>query len=85
MDWLKLALLGLQIIRWFQERAEAAKQYDAGVDAAIAAVAAEVLKKSQFAKAKMEEINALSEEQVDDLLRRLEPGGMSDAGRKGGG
>lgn len=76
MDWAALALAGLKIVLWVLDRAKANQQIEAGRDEEIARTAAAVLAKTAAAKRIMGEINAMSPDQVDDLLRSLEPDGV---------
>lgn len=69
MDWATIILMVLKFVISFVDRINFSKQQDE----ALAQIAASILKKSQFAKQVMEEINGLDEQAVDDLLFRLEP------------
>lgn len=73
LNWAKIALLLLQvadkIISYLQER----KLINQGYDKAIAENAANILRKSQYAKEIMANIDGLSGDAVDKLLRDLEP------------
>ena len=66
-------LLGLQIlyaiISFLREQGLIA----AGVDKQIAQTSAAILVKSQWAKEIMQEVTAMTEEQVDQTLKELEP------------
>lgn len=76
IEWGGLALAVLKLVLYFLDKAETNKQITIGQDLEIARAASAVLAKTRFAKQAMEEINAMSGDQVDDLLHRLEPGGM---------
>lgn len=69
MDWAAIILMVLKFVISFVDRINFSKQQDE----ALAQIAASILKKSQFAKQVMEEINGLDDKAVDDLLLRLEP------------
>lgn len=74
MSWLSLALTLLKIastiINWARER----ELIDQGYDQALAQVAAEIMRKTAAGKAILEKVNAMSDKEVDDALRGLEPG-----------
>lgn len=73
ISWIRVALALLQIadkiISFVRER----KLIEAGVEQEIARASAAILVKTAAAKKTMEEVSALNEKQVDDLLRSLEP------------
>jgi len=73
MTWVSLALALLKfvnlIMNWARERELITKGYDQ----AIAEQSQSILVKTQTGKAIMEKVNAMSDEDVDDGLRRLEP------------
>lgn len=72
MDWAAIILMVLKFVISFVDRINFSKKQDE----ALAQIAASILKKSQFAKQVMEEINGLDDKAVDDLLLRLEPDGV---------
>lgn len=67
MSYVQLALLGLQIVKWFLQRAHDNKQFQAGQDAEIAKATTEILRKTDAGKKLMEKIDALSDGELDDL------------------
>lgn len=73
ISWIRVALALLQIadkiISFVRER----KLIEAGVEQEIARASAAILVKTAAAKKTMEEVSALNEKQVDDLLHSLEP------------
>jgi hypothetical protein len=73
MSWLSLALTLLkvvnQIMMWARERELVSKGYDK----AIAEVTQSILAKTTEGKAIMEKINRMTDAEVDDGLRDLEP------------
>ena len=73
LDWAKIALLVLEIAKFFIDLAKQKQQMDAGRDKAIAESAAAILAKTQAANATMQEVTGLTSEQVDTMLKGLEP------------
>lgn len=73
MTWLSLALTLLkvvnQIMMWARER----ELISQGYDKAIAEVTQEILRKTDAGKAILEKVNRMSDAEVDDGLRGLEP------------
>lgn len=73
MSWISLALALLkfvnQIMMWARERELISKGYDQ----AIAEVTQEILRKTDAGKAIMEKVERMSDAEVDDGLRGLEP------------
>lgn len=67
MSYAQLALLGLQIVKWFLDRATAAKQFAAGEEHQIAEQAKAVLGMTAEGKRLLEKINAMSDGDLDDL------------------
>jgi hypothetical protein len=50
----------------------------AGEDKAVAQAALSILRKTEVGKRNMEKVDAMSDDEVDDALRGLEPGGVQD-------
>ncbi len=71
--WPEIVLLVLKLANAIMSAAQDAKSFQAGTDAEIAKVSAAILAKTQAGKAMMEKINAMSDAEVDDGLRGLEP------------
>lgn len=78
LDWAALALAGLKLVLWFLDNQKTQQAMEVGRDEEIARHAAAILAKTAAAKRIMGEINALSPDQVDDLLHRLEPDGVRE-------
>jgi hypothetical protein len=74
MDWIKLAVLLLQLARAFFDRVRDDRQYDAGQDAEIAANSLAILRKTAAGKKLMEKIDAMDAADVGGLLDQLERG-----------
>lgn len=73
MSWIKAALLLLSIADKIITFARQKQWMEAGAEQEIARASAAILVKTAAAKKTMEEVSALNEKQVDDLLRSLEP------------
>jgi len=73
MSWISLALALLKLVNtimtWVNERELIAQGYDK----AIAEVTQSILVKTTAGKAIMEKVNRMSDAEVDDGLRDLEP------------
>lgn len=67
MTYAQIALLVLQIAKWFLDRATEQKQFDAGQEHQIAEQAKAVLGMTSEGKRLLEKINAMSDGDVDDL------------------
>lgn len=69
----QLALLGLQLIlalvSWLREKG----QLQAGADQEIAKASAAILLKTESAKAILAQVTAMTDAQVDEALKQLEP------------
>ena len=74
MGWLSLALTLLKIVNTIMNWARESELISAGYDKAIAEVSQAILIKTQVGKEMMEKVNAMSDAEVDDGLRGLEPG-----------
>lgn len=72
-SWLKLGLLFLQIADKALDIARAKKLMDAGEEKAVAAASASILQKTGVAKDIMQRIEGMSEAEVDQALKDLEP------------
>ena len=73
MSWFNLALLLLNITDSIVTLIKNRQQLDAGRDRAVAEAAAAILAKTSAAKAVMAEVTGLTDEQVDTMLKGLEP------------
>jgi hypothetical protein len=73
MGWLSLALTLLKIVSTIMNWARERELIDQGYDQAIAAAAQEIMRKTAVGKAILEKVNAMSDAEVDDGLRGLEP------------
>jgi hypothetical protein len=67
VSYVQLALLGLQIVKWFMDRAHDQKQFDAGQEHQIVEQAKAVLGMTAEGKRLLEKINALSDGDLDNL------------------
>lgn len=72
MNWLSLALALLKLANLFLSWQQSKKDFDAGVDSEVAKAATETLKLTTAGKKLMERLDAMSEDQLSDLERRLE-------------
>jgi hypothetical protein len=73
MTWLSLALTLLKIVSSIMTWAREQSLIDEGYDKAIAETTQEILRKTAVGKQLMEQVDAMSDSQVDDALRNLEP------------
>jgi hypothetical protein len=71
--WGSIILAALKLINAIMGAVNREKWMQAGADAEIAKISATILQKTEAGKAIMEKVNALSDEEVDDALRDLEP------------
>ncbi len=69
----KLAMLFLQLANTLANLARSKQMMDAGADRAIAQASAGILKDTQVAKEIMAQVMGMTESQVDDALKALEP------------
>jgi len=67
VTYAQIAVLVLQIAKWFMDRASEQKQFDAGQEHQIAEQAKAVLGMTAEGKRLLEKINALSDRELDDL------------------
>lgn len=74
MTWISLILAILQLVNKLMEYGLQQKWIAEGEAKMAAKAAAEIVRKSSYAKATAEEIADLSDGQLDDLLRWLESG-----------
>lgn len=72
-SWLTLALALLKFVNNLMTWARERELISAGYDKAIAEVSHQILIKTEAGKKIMERVNAMSETEVDDGLRGLEP------------
>lgn len=73
LSWGPIILAVLQIINAIIGNKQDRDLIDAGYQKRIAEEAAKILKGNQYAKQAMEHINSMSADDVDKLLRELEP------------
>lgn len=72
MTYAQIALLLLQLVKFFVDRSRERGLIKQGEDEEIARATAEIWKKTVVAKKIMEEISAMDEAKVDAALRGLE-------------
>ena len=73
MTWVSLALSLLKLVNMIMGYVRERELISKGYDQAIAEVTQSILVKTTAGKAIMEKVNALSDKEVDDALRGLEP------------
>ena len=73
MTWAKIVLLLLQGALALVEFLKRKDAMDAGFDKAVAKAAAAILVKTNVAKETLAAVTRMSEEQVDQALKELEP------------
>lgn len=73
ITWAEIVLLALKIVNAIMGEVGNQRQFQAGADAEIAKISAAILAKTTAGKAIMEKVNAMSDKEVDDGLRDLEP------------
>ena len=73
MIWVQVALTFLKLANVITNYVRERQLMDAGSDRAIAQASANILKQTQAAKEIMAEVTAMTDEQVDETLKRLEP------------
>jgi hypothetical protein len=71
--WGSIILAALKLINAIMGAVNREKWMQAGADAEIAKISAAILQKTTAGKAMMEKVNAMSDAEVDDGLRGLEP------------
>ncbi len=74
MDWVGVILAVLKLVNFLMEYGQQRKWIAVGRDEEIARSTAEILRKTQYGKAALEEFAGKSDSDVDDFLRGLEPG-----------
>lgn len=74
ITWAQIILAILRLVNWMIGEAEKHKWMDEGEKRQIAKATAEVLKKQEFARETLKEIEHLSDSAVDDLLHELAGG-----------
>lgn len=74
MDWLRLILAGLEVINKITDWALQRKYINEGQMLQIAKAQAENLRKSEYGKQALAEATAMSDDDLDQRLRDLEPG-----------
>ena len=74
MDWVALILAILKLANKLVEYGQEQHWIAEGRDEEIARATAEILRKTNYAKAALEEFAGKSDSDVDDFLRGLEPG-----------
>jgi len=78
MNWIGLILAILQLVNKLMEYGLQQKWIAEGEARMAAKAAAEIMRKSGYAKAALEEFAGKSDADVDDFLRSLEPGQPSN-------
>lgn len=73
LTWASIILTALKIIYAIMGAVNQDTWMQAGADAEIAKISAAILAKTQAGKLIMEKVNAMSDKDVDDALRGLEP------------
>lgn len=73
LTYAKLALILLQVANKLLNAWHDAQQFDAGVDAEIAHTSASILAKTKVGKETMQQVMGLTDAQVDEALKQLEP------------
>lgn len=73
MGWLELGLSLLKLANYIFAQVQAKQQFDAGYDKAVASAALQTLKMTVAGRAIIDQIEAMSDKDVDDLLKGLEP------------
>jgi hypothetical protein len=73
LTWASLALAVLKLVNTIMGYLDRDALIKSGYDKAIADVGQDILSKTATGKAIMEKVNALSDGEVDDALRGLEP------------
>jgi len=72
-SWVEIVLLFLKLANAIMGEVHDAKAFKAGTDAEIAKVAAAILAKTQAMKKVRDQVNALTNDAVDEQLAALEP------------
>lgn len=73
LTYAKIALLLLQAADGLINLWRSKQQYDAGVDAEIAKASAAILVKTKVAQEQLQLVTGLTDAQVDEMLKGLEP------------
>jgi hypothetical protein len=73
MTWLSLALTLLKVVSTIMNWARERELITEGYDQAIAKESQEIMRKTATGKAILDKVNAMSDAEVDDALRGLEP------------
>lgn len=84
MSYVKIILFVLEIINKWMDKVRDQGLIDRGRDEAIAVQAREIFRKTQYAQKTMEEVNAMSNEEVDAALVALEPSSPANPVPPGG-
>lgn len=71
ITYAQIALALLKLVNFFVTRAHERELVSEGEDRAIARETAAILEKSKYAKQVMQDMSALDETQVDDVLKQL--------------
>lgn len=71
--WAKVILAVLSLIEWMVRIGQENKWIAVGEQRQIAAANAEILRKTEYSRAALEEVKHLSDDQLDDFLRSFEP------------
>lgn len=84
MTWASIILAVLRLANSVLTVVQQNKWISVGEEQAIAKMGAEIARRAQISEEVWNEVRNLGEEQIDDLLRSLEPGSMSDNSRSKG-
>lgn len=71
--WAEIVLLALKVVNAIMGEVGNQRQFKAGADAEIAKISASILGKTAAGKAIMEKVNSMTETEIDDRLKALEP------------
>ena len=77
LTWGQIILYALKLISWLIQKGQEMKWIAEGEQRQIAKGLIEVARKHEVAKGILDEIAAVPDAQLDDILRGLEPGGGS--------
>ena len=71
--WAQIALALLKLTNWIVSALDREQFIKQGYDSAVAKEAEEILKMTSAGKAILDKVNRMSDDEVDDALRGLEP------------
>lgn len=72
MDYVKLALVGFQIVKWLLDKAHDTQQFNAGAEAEVLKASKAILAMTAQGKLIVEKIDAMDEGSLDQLERDLD-------------